>query len=141
MCRTRRSTIPTSSAWIILTGLAFFACIASAQEGETPQELSPNILLDQKAIDDTAPDFQSAVDAEKRRKASAGLAAVGAIAILGVGIIAATMMWAKRLRRLARDPGPPQKTAGNDFWFLKPPKPIVEDAGTDDGEQMERRVE
>ena len=62
---------------------------------------------------------------EKKRKAFAGLAALGGIAILGVGIIAATMMWATRLRRLARIDGPSQKTVGNDFWFLKPPKPIA----------------
>ena len=44
-----------------------------------------------------------------------------------VSVIAATMMWAKRLRRLARAQGPAQKTVGNDFWFLKPPKPIASD--------------
>ena len=59
---------------------------------------------------------------EKKRKAFAGLAALSAIAILGVGAIAATMVWARRLRRLARDKGPHQTTIGNDFWFFKPPK-------------------
>lgn len=131
MRRTRRSAIPASSAWVILTSLTLFACIGSAQEREVPREATGNILLDDKAINDAIADSPSAVDAERRRKASAGLAAVGAIAILGVGIIAATMMWAKRLRRLARDPGPIQKTAGNDFWFLKPPKSIAEDGDSD----------
>ena len=69
---------------------------------------------------------------EKKRKAFAGLAALGGIAILGVGIIAATMMWATRLRRLARIDGPSQKTVGNDFWFLKPPKPIASESELSD---------
>lgn len=67
-------------------------------------------------------------DTERKRRALAGLAAVGAIAILGVGIIAGTMVWARRLRRLARNMGPPQRTIGNDFWFLKPPKPVASDS-------------
>ncbi len=65
---------------------------------------------------------------EKRRKASAGFAAIGGIAILGISIITMTMIWARRLRRIARDPLPPQRTAGNDFWFLKPPKPTVDES-------------
>jgi hypothetical protein len=86
-------------------------------------------------IDNSPPDHRatpadddsvvSAVDIEKKRKAIIGLAAVGAIAILGVGVIAATMIWARRLRRLAKLSGPAQKTVGNDFWFLKPSKPIA----------------
>jgi hypothetical protein len=63
--------------------------------------------------------------AERRKKALAGLAALCGIAITGIAAIAATIVWARRLRRLARDPGPAQTTAGNDFWFLKPPKQAV----------------
>ena len=63
--------------------------------------------------------------AEGRKKALAGLAAICGITIAGVAAIAATIVWARRLRRLARDPGPVQTTAGNDFWFLKPPKQTV----------------
>ena len=87
-------------------------------------------LLDDKSVSPelTVPsDESSTIDAEKKRKATIGLAAVGAIAILGVSVIVMTMIWARRLRRLARDSGPIQKTAGNDFWFLKPPKPNATD--------------
>ena len=70
-------------------------------------------------------DDQKPVDAEKMRKATALMAAVAGIAIFGVGAIATVMLMAKHLRRVARDPGPVQHTAGNDFWFLKPPKPMV----------------
>lgn len=62
------------------------------------------------------------VDPKKRKKIVAVLAAVSGVAVLGVGAIAATMVWARRLRRIARDPGPRQTTVGNDFWFLKPEK-------------------
>ena len=102
--------------------------IASAQDViDRPVELETT-LLDDKAVKlepSTPTEPVSAMDAEKKRKATIGLAAVGAIAILGVSVIAMTMIWARRLRRLARDSGPVQKTAGNDFWFLKPPKPIA----------------
>lgn len=60
---------------------------------------------------------------EKLEKATIALSAVVGIAILGVGAIAGVMLGAKYLRRIARDAGPPQRTVGNDFWFLKPPKP------------------
>ncbi len=100
------------------------------------QQLTTQPLVDTTLIDDittrsadTEDPIHTAEDdlrnLEKKRKAFAGLAALGGIAILGVGIIAATMMWATRLRRLARIDGPSQKTVGNDFWFLKPPKPIA----------------
>ena len=107
---------------------ALMAGIALAQEEvDRPVEFEKT-LLDDKALNPklaVSSDESSTIDAEKKRKASAGLAAVGAIAILGVGIIAVTMIWARRLRRLARDSGPIQRTVGNDFWFLKPPKPIA----------------
>jgi hypothetical protein len=69
--------------------------------------------------------------AEKKKKASAGMAAIGAIVILGIGAIAVTMIWARRLRRMARDPGPAQTTLGNDFWFLKPSKVVAADSKLD----------
>lgn len=126
-------------------GLLFLPLILMGQE--TPavspddsvpsaQQLTTQPLGDTTLIDEIATRSADAEDPihtaeddlrnrEKKRKAFAGLAALGGIAILGVGIIAATMMWATRLRRLARIDGPSQKTVGNDFWFLKPPKPIA----------------
>ncbi len=103
------------------------------------QQLTTRPLVDTTLLDDItvrSPDAKGPIytaeddlrNLEKKRKAFAGLAALGGIAILGVGIIAATMMWATRLRRLARIEGPSQKTVGNDFWFLKPPKPIASES-------------
>ena len=70
---------------------------------------------------------------EKMKKVTILLSAIIGIVIFGVGGIAVMMLWARRIRRLARDPGPVQKTVGNDFWFLKPPKPTVSDSNVLDG--------
>lgn len=75
------------------------------------------------AVAPVSPDNRKKASEERAKIRTAGLAAIAGIAILGVGSIAITMVWARRLRRLARDPGPPQTTEGNDFWFLKPRKP------------------
>lgn len=64
-------------------------------------------------------------DKEKREKVAILMGAIGGIAILGIGAIAILMIWARHIRRLARDQGAVQRTEGNDFWFLKPPKPMV----------------
>lgn len=87
----------------------------------TEQETSGQAISGEVPVE--IPESGVATTEEKKRKASIALLAVGGIAILGVGIIAATMIWARRLRRLARNNGPPQRTTGNDFWFLKPRKP------------------
>ena len=124
--RTWRASHLSAGTWVILAGFSLIPMIVSAAD---PIESTVAVEKDssEKATDDPGGSSSplSVLEAEKKRKALAGLAAVGAIAILGVGVIAATMMWARRLRRLARDFGPPQKTLGNDFWFLKPPKPIA----------------
>jgi hypothetical protein len=111
---------------IVCIGLSIETTIAQ----EKPEDQTPIAELRKDVPDSTSDEDHAAklkIDAEKMKKATALLAAVGGIAILGVGVIAATMLGAKHLRRLARNPGPPQKTAGNDFWFLKPPKPIASD--------------
>jgi len=81
-------------------------------------------------VDETpeTPKQDEAVRKQEKRSTAlfAALIAVAGIAVLGVGAIAMNMLWARRLRRLARDPGPRQTTVGNDFWFLKPPKPPVD---------------
>lgn len=99
--------------------------VLQAQDQEQPQVApaqatsSPTVDLENPV---ETPDSEAATTEEKKRKASIALLAVGGIAIVGVGIIAATMIWARRLRRLARNNGPPQRTTGNDFWFLRPRK-------------------
>lgn len=99
-------------------------------QGDVRHEVAveENVLADEAAPAHTADTVTPADETTRKRRALAGLAAVGGIAILGVAIIAATMVWARRLRRLARNMGPPQKTIGNDFWFLKPPKPVANDS-------------
>lgn len=120
---------------LICTGMA------CAQDAPTVSPDYPNARAEQHSKADVTADQQpiatddSAADpsrtVERRKKALAGLAALCGIAITGVAAIAVTIVWARRLRRLARDPGPAQKTAGNDFWFLKPPKQTVEKSSLD----------
>jgi hypothetical protein len=74
------------------------------------------------------------VDEKKRKKVVATLAAIAGVAVFGVGAIAVTMVWARRLRRMARDPGPRQTTVGNDFWFLKPEKVKITETSREDGQ-------
>ena len=122
---------------IILACSIFLSGIVTAQEEQTAKEGPDNIQpinklgprTDKRSAD---VDLPKDIKLEKRKKATIGLAAVGGIAILGIGAIAITMLWARRLRRLARDLGPTQKTAGNDFWFLKPEKPIASEANVAD---------
>jgi len=108
--------------FIVFSSMAF---ILQAQDHEQPQVAIDQEPAVQSINPEDALNLPPSVEIsseEKKRKASIALLAVGGIAILGVGVIAATMIWARRLRRLARNSGPPQRTAGNDFWFLKPPK-------------------
>jgi hypothetical protein len=104
--------------------------VAAQDEAETPATLPVETSAVDKpgapAVQEPGSGMKS--DPLKKRKATAGLAAVGGIAILGISIIAVTMLWARRLRRLARDRGPLQKTEGDDFWFLKPPKQIANES-------------
>lgn len=110
-------------AWVALACLSIFIGIATGQENDAVAPLSPAPQVDN--VQKTEPQKPAApVAADKIKKASAGMAAIVGIAILGIGAIAFTMIWARRVRRIARDPGPTQTTLGNDFWFLKPPKQI-----------------
>jgi hypothetical protein len=116
----------SAAIWVLLTAFALIPAVVIAQDhasSPVAQESSqPNTCSTQPAGSDAEVPMTAA---ERKRKAVAGLAAVGGIAILGFGVIAVTMVGARRLRRLARDMGPAQKTQGNDFWFLKPPKPVA----------------
>jgi len=130
-------------SWIILVSYVLLVGTTAAQEGEptsaTPTDARPGQATSTEA--DATPAFDhpalgiEAKKREKKKKAMVVLAAVAGIAISGVGAIAVTMLWARRLRRLARDPGPPQKTAGNDFWFLKPPRLVITDPEADQSHQ------
>ncbi len=62
-------------------------------------------------------------EAEKQRRAMAGLLALCGIVIGGLVFLIMVMAWGARLRRLARRELPAQKTLQNELWFLRPPKP------------------
>ncbi|WP_157605088.1 hypothetical protein [Schlesneria paludicola] len=120
---------------LIVAMSVFCTGAACAQDDATHSPDHPTITIQEHreanvAIEPSVPVLEESTPdpartAERRKKALAGLAALCGIAITGVAAIAATIVWARRLRRLARDPGPAQTTAGNDFWFLKPPKQVV----------------
>jgi hypothetical protein len=62
---------------------------------------------------------------EKQKKAYSGLAALAGIIITGIALAALIILWAGRLRRQIRRPLTGGGEPSRDFWFLKPPKPIV----------------
>jgi hypothetical protein len=110
-------------SWIVLACFSILNGIATGQENDAVTPLSPAPHVE--SVQKTEPQKPAApVAADKIKRATAGIAAIVGIAILGIGAIAFTMIWARRVRRIARDPGPTQTTLGNDFWFLKPPKQI-----------------
>jgi hypothetical protein len=65
---------------------------------------------------------------ERQRKAYIGLAALAGIIISGVALAAFIILWGGRLRRQLRRPPPDCELPARDFWFLKPPKPLVRDS-------------
>lgn len=62
---------------------------------------------------------------EKRQKAYIGLLALTGIVILGMALLALTLLWGGRLRRQLRKSDPEIATLDRTFWFLKPPKPSI----------------
>lgn len=65
---------------------------------------------------------------EKKVKAFAGLFALAGIVIVGLFLLAFTVLWASRLRRQLRRPLPASDPPERDFWFLKPPKAPVQNS-------------
>ena len=112
---------------IVLVSFVLSVGTTNAQETKSAPDSPDKAQTERVQVKDpesnSGPSSQSGVDREKMKKATVLLAAVGGIAVFGIGAIASIMLWARHLRRLARDLGPRQKTVGNDFWFLKPPKP------------------
>lgn len=105
-------------SWFVLAPM-----IAAQEPLAPPAKVAKS---DEPVVDET-PETPKQIDVErKQQKRSitlfATIMAGGGIGVLIIGAIAMNTMWARRLRRLARDPGPRQTTVGNDFWFLKPPK-------------------
>ncbi len=72
---------------------------------------------------------------EKQIKAYSGLAALVGIVIAGLSLAAFIILWAGRLRRQIRRSLPGTEAPVRDFWFLKPPKPLVTDSKLPDSHQ------
>ena len=123
--RASRAKSSGPRSWFAPVCFAILVGTATGQEDQAVAPLPPKPHVEAGQEADAQQPEDAPVGAEKMKKASAGIAAIAAIAILGIGVIAFTMIWARRVRRLARDPGPAQTTLGNDFWFLKPPKVIT----------------
>lgn len=102
-----------------------FAATSSAQDTEP-------VLIDDVSPRVVEPDrlAENAPNPEKQRRAMAGLAALAGIAIIGIGLLAVTLLWGARLRRLNRKPLP-NAPLKDELWFLRPPKgPPVESSST-----------
>jgi hypothetical protein len=69
---------------------------------------------------------------ERQRKAYIGMFALVGIAIVGLALLALTMLWGRRLRRQFRQPVPECELPARDFWFLKPAKPTVAESSLPD---------
>jgi hypothetical protein len=73
-----------------------------------------------------------------KRKVVAGLIIVGGLLVLGVAVLVLTVLWAHRLRRIARQDLPTQH-CGDDLWYLRPSKTTLprtnEPDATTDSEQ------
>ena len=136
----RRCLYPFLSLTVLF--LVFISCLTShdaqAQDAapESPQTPAATNIKEPQPTDapssseSTEPDpiAKSEAEKEKQKTVLILMAALAAIIAAGVFGIAAVIVWARRLRRIARDLGPAQRTIGNDFWFLKPPKPAVSES-------------
>ena len=83
----------------------------------------------------TPPPANPSRPTEKQIKAYSGLAALAGIVITGLSLAAFIILWAGRLRRQIRRPLPGTEAPARDFWFLKPPKPLVTDSKLPDSHQ------
>ena len=72
---------------------------------------------------------------ERQLKAQMGLAALVGIVIAGLALAALIVLWAQRLRRQFRRSLPDSDIPHRDFWFLKPPKPIVTKSSLPEAQQ------
>lgn len=92
----------------------------------TAAEPAAEVTLGHEAEKDAPPTATS--PKEKKVKAYAGLFALAGIVIVGLFLLAFTVLWASRLRRQLRRPLPASDPPERDFWFLKPPKAPVQNS-------------
>lgn len=90
-----------------------------APVAQAAEEVDPTATTSQPASSVPAADNR---EADKQKRAMAGLLALCGILIGGLMFVVLVMVWGARLRRLARRELPAQTTLQNELWFLKPPK-------------------
>jgi hypothetical protein len=118
-----------SSVWTLLLPLILVSRPVIAQDAPKPEKTFVSINADETTDAKTHSGANSSTKkSERRKRASAAFAALGAISIIGLCVIAWIMVWGQRLRRLIRGEAPVQRTLGDDFWFLKPPKPTASES-------------
>ena len=117
--------LPYSRTCVLLTSLALLAAAPLHAAEPPPAAAAVNADTAEVAVpvDDR--------EAEKQRRAMAGLLALCGIVIGGLMFLVLVMVWGARLRRLARRELPAQKTLQNELWFLKPPKTGGKDGARD----------
>lgn len=140
----RRCLCPLMSLMFLflVSGLCLTSHKALAQDAahESPQppaaisteESQPTDASSSSEPTEPDPVTKSAAEKEKEKTVLIMMASLAAILAVGVFGIAVVMLWARRLRRIAREL-PAQRTIGNDFWFLKPPKPVVSESNVLEG--------
>ncbi len=109
--------------WIVsrLLMIAFLQSGRAWPDEQADSQPSPPAVAAEHAPPDQRPGGEDR-EADKQRKAMAGLMALCGILIGGLMFVAGVMIWGARLRRMARRELPAQKTLDKDLWFLKPPK-------------------
>lgn len=108
MTSTRRGTM--------LIVIALWCCLGRHADAADPVLPDNTLVAETETERPTKPD-----EKERRVKLTAGLAALAGITIIGIVFGAMIIIWAGRLRRMAREPV--SATGRQDpFWFLRPEK-------------------
>ena len=113
-------SLPQRCAWFARGLCLALCCVAMGSELLAQDVPRPDttLVVDPEAA--TSPTVKPD-EKERRAKATAGVAALAGITILGVVFAAVIIIWGARLRRLVREPLP--ATGRQDpFWFLRPDK-------------------
>lgn len=94
----------------------------STTPGETPVSGEQEAAVSSRRVDQPAlPSPPTPAEREKTVRAYAALMAIVGIAFAGLGLIALTIIGARRLRRVSKSPLP-SADLKQELWFLRPPK-------------------
>jgi len=111
---------------LLTTFIAAVPANPVSADDATPADSPAPAAVDEPAAPDDTPEEQ-----RRQNLATILFMLLGGVCIVGIALIAGTMIWGAKLRRLARVPesGP---TRQDELWYLKKPPPTGE--GTGDGE-------